>query len=572
MGTYAATHIKHNNQLIPFSDSYDGYLSGGMGENNLLCIRNISTEKLRLFFDNFTAYEKMNVDNITSKNEIGREDFKLTDLLLHNFKQELLSVENDVIKDHDFHAWLSRVDGNIRTSVQGAPIVMGLNISVHYGRDYNEADYIIDLDEEAFYTTFAPFKVMFKDLRMMSEKQISMLCRNPFEDFNNLLEDLASKNNTSKEVVGFSLGQAMDMAYENNPHPYYSEEFKKQMVEDAKKYQIILDQYIHFLVNGEHEFKSKREEISSLPEKNDIFDKHMKDNFVGNYSTSFVSGAMDDDDWNFKSYSMSNFVFSKKEMLSETLKTSAFKNFLQENFGNLYQNLDKEVKISMESNAIQIISFNEGYQPLSFAMMLERVLNKYPRSVTSSSIYGGEGSSPEDKEFLEFYEDSMFYTMKDFLENDEEWKHPLILAGNKVNSAFAMAHIKDCLQKENIEYLDLKGNNALYGSLFALYSYNKELFEKAANSFMNDFSNLVQADDSAAKNHKDFYLNSVLGARKAGEYLMSLPFCNSDVAHKIKDFEQFVNEHSSTKSLQEFLTDSEKLIFNIASSRKRPSM
>lgn len=31
MGTYGVTHIKHNNEVLPFSDSYDGYISDGMG-------------------------------------------------------------------------------------------------------------------------------------------------------------------------------------------------------------------------------------------------------------------------------------------------------------------------------------------------------------------------------------------------------------------------------------------------------------------------------------------------------------------------------------------------------------
>jgi hypothetical protein len=39
MGTYGVTHVKKDNKIITLSDSYDGYLSGGMGQSNILCIK-----------------------------------------------------------------------------------------------------------------------------------------------------------------------------------------------------------------------------------------------------------------------------------------------------------------------------------------------------------------------------------------------------------------------------------------------------------------------------------------------------------------------------------------------------
>ena len=32
MGTYGITHVKKDNKIITLSDSYDGYLNGGMGK------------------------------------------------------------------------------------------------------------------------------------------------------------------------------------------------------------------------------------------------------------------------------------------------------------------------------------------------------------------------------------------------------------------------------------------------------------------------------------------------------------------------------------------------------------
>lgn len=40
MGTYGVTHIKKDDKIIPFSDSYDGYWSG-MGLANLIGLKYI---------------------------------------------------------------------------------------------------------------------------------------------------------------------------------------------------------------------------------------------------------------------------------------------------------------------------------------------------------------------------------------------------------------------------------------------------------------------------------------------------------------------------------------------------
>ena len=55
MGTYGVTHVKNDNKILAFSDSYDGYVSG-MGQANILCIKYLSTPLLKALFE-FIDYQ-----------------------------------------------------------------------------------------------------------------------------------------------------------------------------------------------------------------------------------------------------------------------------------------------------------------------------------------------------------------------------------------------------------------------------------------------------------------------------------------------------------------------------------
>lgn len=77
MGTYGITHVKKDNKIITMSDSYDGYLNGGMGQSNILCIKYLSTPILKKLFDKYKASKKISLEDI--KNKTYKQDYPKND-------------------------------------------------------------------------------------------------------------------------------------------------------------------------------------------------------------------------------------------------------------------------------------------------------------------------------------------------------------------------------------------------------------------------------------------------------------------------------------------------------------
>lgn len=580
MGTYAVTHIKYKNQILPFSDSYDGYISDGMGENNLRCIRNMGTNFLRTLFDQFTAYNKIDIDKTAelSDDELYDEEKdgseEISKLKIHNFIENLKSNDNDVTKDKTFHQWLQGLDGFTSTSMNGAPIILGLNQAVHYGRDYQECDYLIDLDNETFSTVWAPFTISFSDIRKMSHSQISMLCHNPFENMTEAqILNLTKEYNISKEVLTCSLQNLIDLAHANFDYTK-SNESHIIVKENAKKLQPRLDEFIHFIFNAFKEKSTEIEEtsfnepvavvsthhnleqeevLSSMLNREQInqnqFDKASE--FLKDLNKLNVSNI---------SYSVSTFNFNRKNILVDINKIIALKNFLQENFQPHYPELDKELKIFLDEGIIELISFNNNFNNYSFSRIMEHLFDKHPSAIFSSSLNGNSHLNPDSEEgrFYAFYEDSMFLNTQDFLNEKFPNKEQLMTSENKINPLFAISYIKDITLSENIKYLDLNFKNSQpYIAIFALHSFNQDLYDLTINSFLDNFKPEEKNFDMVKNN----LLENILSFKQFGDYLINLPFSTKESVKKIQDFNKFVYNHSSTQKFMENLTEIEKNIF-----------
>lgn len=171
MGTYGNTHVKKDNKIIAFSDSYDGYFGGGMGQANINCIKFLSTPILKKLFDEYTASSKVPLEQASSYQEEGDYDSDEVTLTKRQTQDVIYRVEQDA-QNSEAGDWIrSALDDSIRASVCGFAPLLYLNINNHYGRDYDYNDYLIDLDEEVFSTSNG-IKIPFAKIRKASMNQL----------------------------------------------------------------------------------------------------------------------------------------------------------------------------------------------------------------------------------------------------------------------------------------------------------------------------------------------------------------------------------------------------------------
>lgn len=151
MGTYGVTHVKKDEKIIPFSDSYDGYWSG-MGQSNILGLKYVPLSKLRQLFDSFSARKALNQEGIKSFEQNSEEDdddeITLSDRTIRNFISQISQDNSQLTEAIDWATQIS--SGDIRTSAVGIVPLLYMNIHPHYGYDYEYCDYLVDLDKEQF--------------------------------------------------------------------------------------------------------------------------------------------------------------------------------------------------------------------------------------------------------------------------------------------------------------------------------------------------------------------------------------------------------------------------------------
>lgn len=146
MGTYGVTHVKKDNKIIPFSDSYDGYLSG-MGLAGLFSIKYISDQKLGELFDQYTA-RKPHVFGDNTQNHYEQEEIELTQRAID---EVIYQVKEDTKDNSDAINWINNaLSDDVRASMSGFGPLLYLNVHPHYGEDYDYCNYLIDLDNKTF--------------------------------------------------------------------------------------------------------------------------------------------------------------------------------------------------------------------------------------------------------------------------------------------------------------------------------------------------------------------------------------------------------------------------------------
>lgn len=178
MGTYGVTHVKNNNKIIALSDSYDGYMGGGMGQANILCIKYLSTPVLKKLFDQYSASAKVDVNDTSNYDGEDSEEDE-TQLSQRQLDNAIYQVEQDM-GDPEVVEWMKNtLSDDIRTSSTGFAPLLYLNINPHYGRDYEYCDYMVDLDKEEFLVNGMP--VPFERIRSASINQLNVFCNSEQE-------------------------------------------------------------------------------------------------------------------------------------------------------------------------------------------------------------------------------------------------------------------------------------------------------------------------------------------------------------------------------------------------------
>lgn len=183
MGTYGVTHIKKDNKIIPFSDSYDGYWSG-MGMANMIGLKYISIQKLGELFDSFTARKPLTQlqieNNEYSEDDLDDDDDELS-LTQRQIQSFVDAVKIDTQNNQDAIDWANSViQGDIRTSSIGVVPLLYMNIHPHYGYDYNYSDYLIDLDKKVFVFTHSQLEIPLSDIQNASVEHIMYLMENDY--------------------------------------------------------------------------------------------------------------------------------------------------------------------------------------------------------------------------------------------------------------------------------------------------------------------------------------------------------------------------------------------------------
>ena len=123
MGTYGVTHVKKDDKIIPFSDSYDGYWSG-MGQANLIGLKYISISKLGELFDSFTARKALTVEEIKSFQENydydDSDDEDEKSLSTREIQNFIAQVSSETKHSSEALEWANSVaEGDIRASSIG---------------------------------------------------------------------------------------------------------------------------------------------------------------------------------------------------------------------------------------------------------------------------------------------------------------------------------------------------------------------------------------------------------------------------------------------------------------------
>lgn len=504
MGTYGVTHIKKNDKIIPFSDSYDGYWSG-MGLSNLIGLKHIPLSILAQLFDSFTARTAFSSTEIAVFHEPDYTENIETALSYRQFNHFLLQVAEDSCHNPEAIAWANEVVKNdIRTSSIGIVPLLYLNTHPHYGYNYSECDYLIDLDKEIF---------VFKDIGL--EVPISLIQSTPIENIKYFFED-------DLQLIDFTKyfdTQKTDLASILNHI-----EFKEAQAVALIKIKQILEEVFSLPLAAVQDYFKEKEIITCLNiDKNNqgsIHNNYLDENLTEtNNAYSFYSTNLTADQLRktlfflqFKSQQPGyEFIFDCAEWgLEETyahgglnMKTPNNK-IEQRQFEEIITVLEKDFKLNFNISSGAAIGFAEDFEH---------------QPTIKQSIFNFEDLkkilAPEDYDIV----------MSEGL--------PYLAYHTRLEEAI-----------NHIISQDGQTNSPVFWIFVALLSQNKELFDIVYPHSKTQCQNLEQEDINRVQN---LYLSSYYDGQQL-----------SFILNRNTDFVDYIKTTSFFSDCENVLTDSEK--------------
>lgn len=431
MGTYGVTHIKKNNKIIPFSDSYDGYWSG-MGQANLIGLKHIPLTVLATLFDNFTARKALSQEEANVFEEPDNQSRSgVSQRQISNF---ITQVALDTNNNLDAIDWAKNsVLGDISTSTLGVVPLLYMNIHPHYGYNYDYADYVIDLDNKVFTFTSTDLSISLDAIQKTNELNIAYLFENDFS--------LINPSHLPNEFEGIK-----DYIYENDNN-----------VDSIQKMQQVIEEVFSIPVEKIQAYFEKKEKEREQYIAQDKASLLTEDNF-------------EDDDLSY-SYSLHT-----AEVSSGQLRNILF--FLQQKAKQPgYEFILDCAEWGLDQNYIQggirlkSPSDNQQYEKFSEIMLtLEYALKQ--RFNIMSGAGSGFGLSPDLEENLTIHKSIFSFSELKSMLSDNDFS--LVMNEGLPYLAYhtyldeAIAHIVS---------QNGKTNSPVFWVFVALLSQNKELFD-----------------------------------------------------------------------------------------------
>ena len=513
MGTYGVTHLKKDDKIIPFSDSYDGYWSG-MGMANLLGLKLINLEKLNQLFDKFSARKALNLDEISNFKIDNYDDSEFA-ISQRQIQEFISSIKDDTKNNKEALDWANDlIKGDIRTSSVGVIPLLYMNIHPHYGYDYDYCDYEINLNKKVFIFSNFGLEIPFELIQKSSIEHIMYF----FENDTSLI-DLSQFPEIGEDGL------------EN--YLYENENNKNDSILFANKFVKYLFELPQELVNNY--FNKKEQERLKWVEEANKQDSNLKRQYNNDDNDD------NDDDNQFHSYSIYT-----SDLSAEQLRKAIF--FLQQQslkpgYEFILSNIEWGLDENYINGGIRLMTpkdknlqekFNEIIQILEYEF-------KFKFNIFSSSgnliggIFGNEENITIQKSIYNFDELKTLLTKDDFSLVMEQGLPYLFY-----HSYFS----------ESSNYLisnNGKTSSPVFWIFVSLLSQNEKLFNLI---YENSKLQLLDLKANDVKRIKKIYLSSFYD----GEHLKNL-------LKNENEFFTFLKQSTFFKDCQSILSEHEKKKF-----------
>lgn len=464
MGTYGVTHVKKDDKIIPFSDSYDGYWSG-MGQANLIGLKYISISKLGELFDSFTARKSLTLEEIKNfqenydDNDDEEDEKSLSTREIQNFISQVSSETNHSSESLE---WANSVaEGDIRASAIGVVPLLYMNLHPHYGVNYDYCDYLVDLDKNTF---------VFNNIGL--ELPLSLIQKTPIENIRYLF--------------------VSDLSFA-----------KERIIQDFPEFQGNLESLIYNLEDSEKsnalvKLKKIIEFIFSLPNEpiKLFFEDQEKERlkYLEEYNkkrANIVSPLEDDTD----SYSYS--IYSAQVSANQLRKIIYF---LQEKakspeFAFILNCVEWGLDENYINGGIRLMTPNNLEQEEKFKEIMSILEYSFKQNFNIMSGAGfGSGFLGED---LDLTIQKSIFSFEDLKSNLTEEDFNIVM-----NEGLPYLAYHTYIEEASAHIISKQGytNSPIFWTFVSLLSQNKALFDSVYENARNQLSTLQEADSKRVLN------------------------------------------------------------------------